>query len=191
MTQTKHLDLGCGPRPRNPYNCDELYGVDIKNIPNHNIHKANLNCEQIPFEHDFFNSVSAYDFLEHIPRVVVDINQKKTIFTFIDLMNEIHRVLKMRGKFYASTPAVPHLAAFVDPTHVNYITHQTHEYFTGKEPLGRMYGFSGNFELIRSIRYRPRLDYEPIKPRFNHWFAQKKDALKNRQSHILWEFTKC
>ena len=26
---TKHLDIGCGANPRNPFNCDELYGVDI------------------------------------------------------------------------------------------------------------------------------------------------------------------
>lgn len=190
MTHTKHLDLGCGPRPRNPYNCDKLYGIDIRNSLDQNIYNVNLNCEQIPFENDFFNSVSAYDFLEHVPRVVVDINQKKTIFVFIDLMNEIHRVLKMGGRFYASTPVVPHLAAFVDPTHVNYLTSKTHEYFTGQNPLARMYGFSGNFELIRALRHRPRLDYEPINPNFNYWFKQKKDMLKNRQSHILWEFTK-
>ena len=26
---TKHLDLGCGSNPRNPFACDELYGIDI------------------------------------------------------------------------------------------------------------------------------------------------------------------
>ena len=25
----KHLDIGCGSNPRNPFSCDELYGVDI------------------------------------------------------------------------------------------------------------------------------------------------------------------
>jgi hypothetical protein len=27
--KTKHLDVGCGRDPRNPFNCDELHGVDI------------------------------------------------------------------------------------------------------------------------------------------------------------------
>ena len=26
---TKHLDIGCGSNPRNPFAYDELYGVDI------------------------------------------------------------------------------------------------------------------------------------------------------------------
>jgi hypothetical protein len=26
---TRHLDLGCGDRPRNPYRRDELFGVDL------------------------------------------------------------------------------------------------------------------------------------------------------------------
>ncbi len=29
MNKTKHLDVGCGSSPRNPFACDELYGVDI------------------------------------------------------------------------------------------------------------------------------------------------------------------
>lgn len=34
---TKTLDLGCGPNPRNPYNADELYGIDIRSQENLNI----------------------------------------------------------------------------------------------------------------------------------------------------------
>ena len=26
---TKHLDIGCNSNPKNPFACDELYGVDI------------------------------------------------------------------------------------------------------------------------------------------------------------------
>ena len=29
MDNTKHLDLGSGSNPRNPFFADELYGVDI------------------------------------------------------------------------------------------------------------------------------------------------------------------
>jgi len=32
--KTKTLDLGCGVNPRNPFNADELFGVDIR--PNNN-----------------------------------------------------------------------------------------------------------------------------------------------------------
>jgi hypothetical protein len=34
---TKHLDLGCGENPRNPYGQECLYGLDIADIdPNPN-----------------------------------------------------------------------------------------------------------------------------------------------------------
>ena len=29
MEHTSHLDIGCNSNPRNPYNADKLYGVDI------------------------------------------------------------------------------------------------------------------------------------------------------------------
>ena len=44
-------------------------------------------------------------------------------------MNEIYRVLKPGGTFYAITPYYPRDEAFVDPTHVNIITNKTHTYF--------------------------------------------------------------
>ena len=68
---------------------------------------------------------------------------------FIELMNEIWRVLAPDGRLYAVTPAWPHAEAFVDPTHVNVITEGTVDYFVGTAPLGRIYGFRGHFELLR------------------------------------------
>ena len=66
-------------------------------------------------------------------------------------MNEIWRVLKPGGILYASTPAYPHNEAFQDPTHVNFITEKTVEYFMGNvryqagHDIGKMYGFIGRF----------------------------------------------
>ena len=45
-----------------------------------------------------------------------------TNFLFIDSMNEVYRVLKSNGKFYALTPFYPKPEAFQDPTLVNIIT---------------------------------------------------------------------
>ena len=39
---SKTLDLGCGSTPRNPFNADELYGVDIVDGLGPNIRKADL-----------------------------------------------------------------------------------------------------------------------------------------------------
>ena len=144
--RTKTLDLGCGLKPRNPFNADELFGIDIRPNENQNIKIADLAIEAIPFPDDHFDYVSAYDFIEHIPRVIYNPNRR---FSFIELMNEIYRVLKMGGTFASFTPAFPKEAAFVDPTHVNIITENTFPlYFDNKNRWGKDYGFIGSFEIV-------------------------------------------
>ena len=58
----KHLDIGSGLTPKNPYGADELYGIDIQenleNVPNYN--SVNLFTNKIPFDSDFFDSISAF-----------------------------------------------------------------------------------------------------------------------------------
>ena len=125
-----HLDLGCGPSPKNPFGYEKLYGIDIRKnngeLNNATIVTANLAIEPIPFPDNFFDSVSAYDFFEHVPRVSVDFNAKSSRFPFVELMNEIWRVLKPNGILYAVTPAFPNEKVFRDPTHVNIITKKTY-----------------------------------------------------------------
>jgi SAM-dependent methyltransferase len=144
--RTKTLDLGFGLKPRNPFNADELFGIDIRPNENQDIKVADLAIEAIPFPDDHFDYVSAYDFIEHIPRVIYNPNRR---FSFIELMNEIYRVLKMGGTFASFTPAFPKEAAFVDPTHVNIITENTFPlYFDNKNRWGKDYGFIGSFEIV-------------------------------------------
>jgi len=111
--------------------------------------------EPIPFPDSYFESISAYDFIEHIPRNIHDFNTGHSYFPFIFLMNEIYRVLKPNGIFYAVTPVYPHQKTFADPTHINFITQDTHTYFCGKSPLGRMYGFQGSFEKFELKKLSP------------------------------------
>jgi len=148
-----HLDLGCGAHPRNPYGRGRLSGVDIRPMPDasgFDYRVANLVVHPIPFPDDSFGSVSAYDFVEHVPRILATPDGNDTTFPFVRLMSEVWRVLAPGGLFYALTPAWPNPEAFVDPTHVNIITDATHAYFCGAEPLGRMYGFEGRFEARRA-----------------------------------------
>lgn len=191
MTDTRHLDLGCGTTPRNPYKRQALYGIDISpevTGRSESIRYANLSIEKIPFEGDFFDSVSAYDFLEHIPRVLYSHETNSTTLPFIDLMNEIWRVLKNRGLFYAMTPAYPHVKAFSDPTHVNIITDKTHTYFTLPQCGARAYGFRGSFRALRVKWIRPKYEYEPQQLNFTQTIRKAVDLVKRRNSHILWEF---
>lgn len=143
------LDLGCGANPRNPFGAHELFGVDIREDLELGIKSANLSVEPIPFGDNEFDYCTAFDFLEHIPRVLP--SGCGTRFVFIELMNEIYRVLKPGGLFFHRTPVFPSKYCFQDPTHVNIMTEDTMPvYFCLPENAAANlgYGFNGQFELL-------------------------------------------
>ena len=147
----KHLDIGCGTNPKNPYGHEEVFGIDMYPEITQlglNFKQANLAVDRIPFEDNYFDSLSAFDLLEHIPRQSIDHATGKVYLPFIQLMSEIHRVLKNGGMFYALTPAYPGAEAFQDPTHVNFISEQTCRYFCGSTGYAKRYGFNGEFKQI-------------------------------------------
>jgi SAM-dependent methyltransferase len=188
---TRHLDLGCGPVPRNPYQRDELFGVDLSGSPDGGpIRRANLVMQPIPFADNSFESVSAYDFLEHVPRVMPTADGHNTRFPFIELMNEVWRVLKPGGMLYAITPVYPGKAAFQDPTHVNIMTVDTHTYFTRPQKMAAMYGFTGDFEARRVQLTRPNPQVAFITPPAG-WWEKLRLAHRIRRGacgHLIWEF---
>ena len=148
---TKTLDLGCGPNPKNPFLATEVFGVDINNFENPNISVADLAIEPIPFGDNSFDFVTGFDFLEHIPRVLY-LGREKRLQPFIEIMDEIWRVLKPGGQTFFATPAYPHGEAFQDPQHVNTLTTETIQYFAGwLLPVTRGYGFKGNFEIVQHL----------------------------------------
>jgi SAM-dependent methyltransferase len=100
--------------------------------------------ESLPLDDDSVDVATAFDVLEHVPRW--DRIEGVVRNPFIDLMSDIHRILKSGGYFIALTPCFPHESAFVDPTHVNTITPTTHNYFAGPTFARRLgYGYSGRF----------------------------------------------
>lgn len=186
----KHLDLGCGDSPRNPYNAEELFGVDLTlaaTKPEEYFKICNLVCEPIPFADSYFDSVSAFDVIEHIPRQSVDHQNKLIVNPFINLMNEIHRILRPDGLFYASTPAFPSPEAFQDPTHVNIITEGTHQYFCGDNPDARMYGFKGQFATVEAQRIYPKYAQTAERTLINRIKNAHKKYIKRSISHFVWQ----
>jgi len=188
MEHTSHLDIGCNSNPRNPFNASKLYGVDIIDLETNqfNYHKCNLIYDVLPFSDSSFESVSAYDFLQIVPRNAI-INGTG-VFPFIHVMNEIYRVLKPGGIFYAITPGYPRNEAFVDPTSVNFITKKTHTYFLSPKYKAHMYGFKGKFKIVRKVKWI-KLTQET---RNDRWLIK---VLKNifytiyftKKSHLIWE----
>ena len=142
------LDLGCGYSPTNPFAASDFYGVDLFSDPSNNIVNCDLSVNDIPFPDSSFDFITAFDFLEHIPRISWPNGNKR--MSFICLMNEIHRALKAGGLFLHSTPVYPAPSAFFDPTHVNICTPLTFShYFSGPTYAKKYnYGFSGSFELL-------------------------------------------
>ncbi|MDO9093928.1 MAG: methyltransferase domain-containing protein [Rubrivivax sp.] len=188
---TRHLDLGCGPVPRNPYRREELFGVDLSvSTDGGPIRRANLVMQPIPFADHSFNSVSAYDFLEHVPRVMPTADGRGTRFPFIELMNEIWRVLKPGGLLYAVTPVYPHPAVFQDPTHVNVLTADSHVYFTRPLRTATMYGYTGDFVVrrVELTRHHAGAEYTP--PPANAWQRLRLAHRIRRGAcgHVIWEF---
>ena len=181
-----HVDLGCGSLPRNPLEAERVIGVDVLVNPPFIVSNMSVDYQRVipgsplPFEADQIDSVSAFDFLEHIPRV--DRSPDGEFRNpFIDLMNEIYRILKPGGLFISLTPCFPSPAAFSDPTHVNFISEETHLYFSGQNfAKSKGYGFTGEFNLIEA-------DWSDWKGSLWDSLAIKESAnqeLENKKSHV-------
>lgn len=151
------VDIGCGDKPRNPFNAERLIGLDVV-TDQEGVYPCVIGYEPLPLADSSVTYISAFDFIEHLPRTAV-VNGH-LINPFIDTMSEIWRVLKPGGLFFAQTPAYPSMAAFVDPTHVNVITEGTVSHFARRQgldgssvdpwglELGHQYGFRGEFLLL-------------------------------------------
>ena len=155
LLSTTSLDIGCGLTPKNLFNAEVVFGIDIRDGVDLNVVARDLVVETIPFPDNFFDALTAHDFVEHVPRIIYNPNRR---FPFIELMNEIYRVLKPGGNFLSFTPAYPHAEAFRDPTHVNIITDQTFPvYFDNVNIWGKMYGFKGKFRIVSQEWRGPHL----------------------------------
>ena len=105
----KVLDLGCGRHKLKGATGLDQYpfeGVDV-------VHNLN---EPLPFDDNEFDIVLANQLLEHVDKMV-------------ELVCEIHRILKPDGIFLAHAPYFRSLWAHIDPTHVRSFTISSMDYF--------------------------------------------------------------
>ena len=102
------VDIGCGGKPRNPFNAERLIGLDVM-TNQERVYACVIGYEPLPLDDSSVVFISAFDFIEHLPRTAVVNSQ--LLNPFIDTMSEIWRVLKPGGLFFAQTPAYPSMAA--------------------------------------------------------------------------------
>lgn len=85
-------------------------------------------------------------------------------YTLIKVINECRRILRPGGKLWIRVPLLlpKHeylMGAFTDPTHVNYFTEETFQYWDKDHPrhkvFGRDYGIEG-WKLIRNEKTPPK-----------------------------------
>lgn len=150
LLDTQTLDIGCGLQPKNPFQAQHVFGLDIRGNDQGNVKYADLTVDAIPYPDNNFDFLTAFDFLEHVPRVTYLPTRR---FPFVCLMSEAWRVLKPGGLFVSSTPIYPFSEAYRDPTHVNIMTHETFSlYFDDRHRWAAMYGFEGVFEILKQSR---------------------------------------
>ena len=157
MNPALSVDLGSGPQPANPFQAERVIGLDAHSI-GADVISFWIGFEPLPLETSSVDVVTAFDFLEHLPRAIC--RNIVVINTFIETMSEVWRILKLQGLFVARMPAFPHPEAFQDPTHVNVITDTTVSYFARRPQadgsvidawgpeLGGRYGFQGAVVLL-------------------------------------------
>jgi len=163
--KTYLLDLGCGETPRNHYKADRCIGIDLVGNQQNSVIAHDLGFGTIPFEDKTFDYVTAFDFIEHVSRHTWSEKDNRHVNSFIVLMNEISRVLKLNGRFFHKTPCYPHAEVFMDPTHLNYVSEKTIAYFARiptashdlssdaygfLKPLAKSYGIDTRFTLVSS-----------------------------------------
>ena len=83
---------------------------------------ADLDRGGLPFRDDAFQTVAAYDVVEHVADLVA-------------LVGEVHRVLRPGGVFLVTTPHFSCANAFTDPTHRRALALHSFDYFAPDHAL--------------------------------------------------------
>jgi SAM-dependent methyltransferase len=128
-----HVDLGCGRIKKGRIGIDrypapgvnivmDLNTLEVHVLPaeiNGNAEVHVQQCGGLPFEDDSIESIISHHALEHIGE------------GFLPLVDEVYRVLKPGGIFYAITPLFPSHTAVADADHCRYFMDTTWDAFCG------------------------------------------------------------
>lgn len=144
------LNLGCGRDIRSGFiNADRVseFGAD----------KVFDMEDGLPFKDDYFDEILAYNCLEQI----------STPRKFVEVMNELHRVLKPMGKMILRVPNVTDICAFQDIFDILKFNKNSFDYMDYKnvryKEFGMIYGYKPfNVTLMKEDR-QLTFGLQPIK----------------------------
>jgi len=123
------INLGCGKRKLPGY----------INVDNRKEVEPDILCDVskgLPWDANSVDEIVAIDLIEHLTGLDV-----------INLMNEIHRVLKPGGLFYHRTPSTDGRGAFQDPTHKSFWNINTWRLYFSDPAYRELYGTNANFKI--------------------------------------------
>ena len=123
----KKLHLGCGNYPKKGYvNLDisKLKGVDVVHY---------LNVYPWPFKKDEFDYVLSNHVLEHLDSIIKP-------------LEEIWKITKNKSRISIEVPIFPSVGAAADPTHKQFYTYRTFDYFRPEDFLN--YYSKARFRII-------------------------------------------
>ena len=160
----KQLLIGCGSSNKKViHSVDDVEWQNLIRLDINAMHKPDvvwdLNDLPMPFDDNEFDEIHAYEVLEHTG------NQGDYKF-FFKQFTEFHRILKNRGRFYATVPLPNSPWAWGDPSHtrifckewLTFLRQKTYEEQVGKTS-------------ISDFRYIYQADFEPV------WVHEQNDTL--------------
>ena len=127
-TKLKKLNIGCGIHPRKGY-----VNLDIAKLPHVDI-IHNLDKYPWPFKDNTFDEIFCDNVLEHLESITRP-------------MEEIYRICKPNAKIIIKVPIFPSVYAAVDPTHKQFFTYMTFDYFKAGYSLN--YYSKARFNILK------------------------------------------
>lgn len=128
ISMMKKLNIGSGKTPMKGY-----VNLDIVKLPNVDV-VHDLDKFPWPFKNNTFEAVYCDNVLEHLSSIVKPVE-------------EIWRISQNKAKIIVKVPISPSVWGHVDPTHRQYFTYMTFDYFTPECSLN--YYSKARFKILK------------------------------------------